>query len=188
MENKKKTEKEMFFDYDLSDHYFKYYDEAYGVNFGKKKLLKHPNAKIGSFLKEMTKILGLLFLLFLFIGIIGGEDCLEVSASFMSFIIVLEIFYILVIFIASNSKANSKKGRLIVNKNGIIDETDGLRIEVDYVNIDLVCVTKNLVVFICKAPFFIMVKNDQASEIVEALNKYSDVEIRNFLKEDVEED
>ena len=167
--------------YNLKDNYLKYYNEAMGVFFMKNKLKKKHNAKIRSYTANLNLqyffiTLAIVISLILF-SIFDEQSFLKFSC----YLLVIDIFaYIIsmaILFVGFKQAYSNVKEEIIeINSYGISDITEGrLKIETSYDTIELVAITKNLIVFVTKSPFIIFIKNDKKDEVIKEIKKYSDV-------------
>ncbi len=173
--------------YDLSDNYFKYFNEAQGANILKKKLLKKPNKKIQRWTTNLYRTIFkyvIVLSIFLFASAIyGNTNLVELSLFLLCGIAILFPITFLYFYYFSKKDLNSKKGTLMITKEGIIDNAEnGLKIEANYDTLDLVIITKNLIVFSLKYPLFIFIKKENEEQIIKELKKYTNVPIINSQK------
>lgn len=163
--------------YNLSNNFFKYFNEANGIIFLKKKLLKNKRTKIESYLSIISKNA-------VIISIITTITYLLTSSSLIKHIItilflinlVLYIFILFDLYFCFKSNSNNHDGILTINKNGITDEgSNGNKVEITYQNIELIVITKNIIIFIANSPIAIFINNKNKDKIIKEIKKYSDV-------------
>lgn len=166
--------------YNMSDNYFKYYDEANGVISKKKKILKNKKVKITPYLKNVFILMFICFIVsIILLGIVNKLDLVYSKNILLGYIVFLVIYFIFIIIsynISYRSKFNSKSGILEITKKGLIDRSDnGTTLDFSYDNLELIVITKNLIVFCLPNPLMIFIPNKKKKDIVNNISKYSKV-------------
>lgn len=172
----------MKFNYDMSENYRELYDEANGAFISKKKILKNDKTVIHKF----TTLFIITFLKIEIMSVLALLIATNANLSFIraasKILIITGILYLIFCFIGYfigiNSKMNSHKGSLEINSNGILDKSEnGNELMFSYDNIELIVITKNLIVFITNTPIMIFIPNKDKNEIISKIKEYSKIKI-----------
>jgi len=166
--------------YDLSNNYFKYFNEANGVGFKKKSLLKNKGKieKATTILIKNFIIFFLISILFIYGSVTYNYKILMTFGEIYMMISFCYIYLLGFLFYKSKSKVNNHKGELIINKDGIRDESSDKKIiSLSWNNIELVAVTNNTITIITNLPILFIINNDRKEEILKEIKKYSNVKI-----------
>ena len=166
--------------YDLSNNYFKYFNEANGVSI-KKKLLLKKDLK----LETATKIFFKYFIILFIISIIlitfyvnSNVNIYIIFGKIFLFVSFLSLYIILLIYIQSKSKQNSQTGEITIDENGISDKSiDNKKISMAWENIELVAVTKNTITILTNFQILFILEKKNKDKIIELIKNYSNVKI-----------
>jgi len=165
--------------YDMTDNYFKCYNEAQGIIISKKKLLSGKIKKNYSYLTRGLFYLGVVLLFVLLIMILKYFSFDAYFISFISICISIQVILLIlyfVIFIVSYNKEKNKKhvGSLIIDDKGITDLSfNGIDVCVSHDKVEGVVISKNTVTIIVDGPIFFFVNNEVKKDIVNGLKKYN---------------
>lgn len=174
--------------YNLGENYFKYYNEANGIIFLKNKLKKKQNIKIRSYTSNIILLLLectiSLVAMIIFFSVLGMMPVVTFLIKFSGYIDLFFLILLLLPIIAyMNETCNTREGTIEIKSSGILDKAEsGISMEFSYKNLDLIVVTKNLIVILTKSPFFIIIKNENKERVIEEINRYSDVPIYDSTK------
>lgn len=178
--NKSKDE-EIVLNYDCSRRYIHYYSEANGVAAQKKKIILNQNAKIDDYISYIVKRVAIIVSLLLVVILLCIEfngNTLVRDVLFLLFVILaIGAFMLFNFFMLVKSKKNNKIGTLKANKEGIITECNDKVEKTSYSDIDLIVVTKRLVVFINNDEVATFIKKNQAPDLLNYIKKNSNVTI-----------
>lgn len=168
--------------YDLTDNYFRNYNEANGAICLAKKMQKNPKTKVRSYLTLATIYSVTLFVISIILicvsVYINNDLLIEISSFLLSSSILLFVFYLLWLCACSRLEINSKEGTLVISKTGIVDENkNGNKLSIAYKNIKAIIITKNLIVFSLNTPLMLFIPNKDKKNIVAEITKYSNVPI-----------
>lgn len=166
----------MKIEYDLSKHYFKYYNESQGIFLHKKNILKKENKRILGYLEN--NILNCIISLLIYIFNILFIDSLVIYTivDFLSFMVFfISLFCIINFFVLYfNAQKVSHKGILEINEFGITDYSEEhVNIGFGWDKIDCVVISKNIITIIQNSnmPIIIFIKNND-EKIIDTIKKY----------------
>lgn len=166
--------------YDLSDNYFKYYNEACGVSI-KKKQLKNDKGKLETatfFFSKYFVILFLIGILLIIFNVLWDIKICLIFGELYLFASFFSLYMVILTYFTSKSKLNSKIGEITINKDGISDKSnDGKTIAISWNNLDLVVVTKNTITILSNSNILYILDKKKKEDIIKEISKYSNIKI-----------
>jgi len=165
--------------YDMSDNYFKCYNESQGVILSKDEIIKNPAMKIYNYIEKgvITVILTLvlLFILFLSINIIGNNVFIKTTIVICFIILLLMIIYFLIFYISySVEKRREHIGFLEIDSEGIKDfSSDGIIIGFNWDNIKAIVIKKNTINVLTTNSIYFFIDIKYKERFLLALERYN---------------
>ncbi len=166
--------------YDMTENYSKYYNEAQGCFQYKTKLKDNKNFKVRTYTSgfnlKFLPIICLLVVMEIMLSLLGADFYKNLYIGVTIYVLVFYIVVMLTYFSTLKLLKGSKKGEIIIDKEGITDSSNGVVIQLKYEAIDMVVVTKNTITVIPKKQtVIIFAPNDKKDKIISAIQKNSKV-------------
>lgn len=166
--------------YDLTQNYLKLYNEANGVIFCKKRLIKNNNIKVRPYMQYIIiytlTLIAIAFMYFIFGNKLELDIFKKIYYIFLKFAILFFFVATVTFFIGEKSKINSKTGTIEINEEGIMDKSDkGHTTQFNYDAIEAVVITKHLIVIVTNIPIMIFFRNEEKEKVIETIKKYSNI-------------
>lgn len=162
----------------MKDNFLTCYDEAKGVAFNKKKILRTKSSKSLSYFQTViiiTLILSLLALISVFI-----DECYILS----TLIITIELIYLLItvvntICITNIRKKQNYKSEITIDEKGITGEFfNGITMTFHHDKLKAIVVKKNTVVILTNSSIYFYFTIKEKENIIKAFKKYNkDIQI-----------
>lgn len=166
--------------YDMSNNYFKCYNESQGIMVNKKQVLKKKNGKVFGYLEH-----GLIFLLYTVLLSILSKllwfmDNENVFSEIFSILVTLLFVFIgiyymsfVIAYLFENKKTH--RGKLVLDDEGITDITEEkVKVGLPWGNILGVVTTKNTLTIITDKPVYFFVGNNEKEKLIKAISKYKE--------------
>ncbi len=169
---------------DLSNNYFACFDEARGIAFHKRKILKRRKYEGYSYMYSRL----ILFIWILILGVIFAFICSKSNLCcklwfFIPFIFVCDIAYLIITLINVFSlyhvrRKNNFKNNIKIDKNGITDESFyGIKMLFKWKMIKAVVIGKYTITVLTDTPVYFYFSNEDKHKIIEAVDKYANVDL-----------
>lgn len=177
----------MKLEYDLTDNYTKYYNEAQGVFLVKDKLKKNVNkkVKVNGYLQTMIMwgvIIILVQSLTEVLNVYNPSNTISIFRFAMAFVMFLVLFAIAVFIVGLKQNAGSKKGTLEITEKGIVDTSEeGVQVLIPYDKLEFIVFSENLMVGVTSIQVLLFIQKDIAGEVVAEIKKYADVPVINEI-------
>lgn len=165
--------------YDMSDNYFKYYNEGQYIYAKKRKIKDKKNFKIKSFSTSLLQnsifaiILWSCSLIFL---IFEKSLFYNIFFFYTSFLVVIQIILDIYFFV-NFKKINISvhKGLIIIDENGITDNSEsGFNLSVPWDRVDVAVIGNNTITILLKTNDYLFILPISIKEdIIKALKKYN---------------
>ena len=166
--------------YDMSDNYFKCYNESQGVIMNKNEILKNPNIKLYSYIgKGIINIL-LIVLIFISSRIIKYIDNSSLIVKILDVIVIISLILVILYFIVFYvsylvEKRRKHVGNLEVDAEGIKDFSDnGMIIGFGWDNIKAVVIQKHTINIITDEPIYLFIDIKYKDRLLIAIERYND--------------
>jgi len=161
----------MKFKYNIKNNFYKMYGEANYLVINKKRYLKGFNKPITNYLTEVINI-GIISMILAIISLFIKKILLN---YLIILIFIIYIFYSsIALFSYLNYKKTNHKGEIIIDKNGITDNSD-INITFPWDKVELVGITKNMLAIVMDSPFVIILEPNE--KIIKVIEKYKEVKI-----------
>ena len=161
----------MKFKYNINKNFYKMYGEANYLVINKKRYLKGFNKPIKNYLTEVINM-GIISLFLALLSLFIKKIVLNYLVLLL-FIIYIVYGYI-ALFSYLNYKKSNHKGEIIIDKNGITDNSD-INITFPWDKIELIGITKNMLAIVLDSPFVIILEPNL--KIIKEIEKYKEVRI-----------
>ena len=161
---------------DISNDFFHCFDEARGVAQHKAKILQTKSARPLSYLQGKIVTVCILLLMSAVLLFLGCINIRFITASWL--IIILAIIYLLhalatIIVIHNIRKKQNFKNSIIIDKNGITDESYyGIKMIFSWDKIKGFIVGKYTVTILTDTPIYFYFNISKKDEILKAIEKY----------------
>lgn len=179
----------MKFDYDLSNNFFKLYNKAYGINSLKNILKSNPDKKIFGFFNLISIFFVSIFIIMYILYFIFNYYIVSDFSIYLfgiCFLIVVIYFIIVFMFICNclYYKKQLLNGTIELKDFGISNKNSkGFEIIVTYDKIDIIVITREVIVFLINDNGRVMFINNNIDidSFTKFINKHSDALIINKI-------
>ena len=166
--------------YDMSNNYFKCYNESQGIMVNKKRVLKKKNRKVFGYLEHGLLLLLYTVLISILSKVLWFMDSENLLSAVLSILVTLlfvfvGIYYIsfLIAYLFENKKTH--RGKLVLDEDGITDITEEkITVGLPWENILAVVTTKNSLTIITDKPVYFFVGNNEKEKLIKAISKYKE--------------
>ena len=163
--------------YESTKNFFKSFNEANGIMMKKNSIIKNPSKKIKGFLNIIifNIFLTLVFIILLTSIFVHNEIIYSYVMNIGIGVLSLVVYYYLMSFSENYSaiKKSRKPGYLIIDSDGITDESDtGITVKFNWASIELITITKNAITVIGDSIIFLFVDIEDKEKVAKQIKKY----------------
>ena len=168
----------MKIDTNISKSFFSCFDEARGVALNKRKILKNKKSKTFSFMQGKLITFIILLILSILLYLFSCFDYCLIMFSYITYIVAyVYIIHALIslICIYSFRKKRQFKNTIVINKEGIIDESFyGIKMIFSFDKIKGIVIGKRSITILTDTPVYFYFAISKKDEVINAIEKYGD--------------
>lgn len=168
----------MKIDTNFLTNFFTCFDEARGIAIHKRKVLKDKSSKTLSFMQSKLINFIILMVLSILINLLSCFDYCLVILSYITYIVAYTYIIqalISLICIYNFKKKRQFKNTIVINKEGIIDESFyGIKMIFSFDKIKGIVVGKRSITILTDTPVYFYFDISKKDEVINAIEKYGD--------------